>query len=395
MNLTIHTYGYFDALYYVLQALAMFRNSDFYTSLVNSIAIIAGCYYAIRMSCGYSRAMWHVYLLKIGGMLLVINILLLPKTTMVLKDHITKKVNTVDNIPLAFALPVGVLESFGHVITIGFEQIYSPIEEVSNNANHAFSYYNHGMVFGARLKQSLLQTRIRNPEFVSNMSNFIKRCVALPAMIGKQFTKEELVQTDNMWQLVSSNAGEITRIDMVMRDKQEIMTCKLAVNYFTNYWKEEENRIFNEYQKTNFALIGSSSANLNENDLNKYLTKNIETLYGNKFKAKDILRQQMMLASLDDYYSSSYALSRAKMHQESNGFLSGDLASLYLPMMLVIFKAIIYSAFIFLVPMLIISGGWQKYVGYLTVVTSLQLWPALNAVLNMIIGTYSNTIHEK
>ncbi|NRB10201.1 MAG: conjugal transfer protein TraG N-terminal domain-containing protein [Rickettsiaceae bacterium] len=385
MNLTIHTYGYFDALYYVLQALAMFRNSDFYTSLVNSVALLVGCYYAIRMSHGYSRGMWQAYLLKIGGMLLVINILLLPKTTMILKDHITKKINTVDNIPVAFALPVGILESFGHLITVGFEQIYSPIEEASNNPNHAFSYYNYGMVFGARLKQSLLQTRIQNPEFVSNMSNFVKRCVVLPAMIGKQFTKEELVQTDNMWQLVSSNAGNITRIDVTMDNKTQTMTCKQAVKYFENYWPKEEKQILQKYLKANFALTSNSSVNLN-----KYFTKNIESLYDNKFKAKDILRQQMMINSLNDYYSSNYALSRAKMYQESNGFLSGDLASIYLPMMLVIFKAIIYSAFIFLVPMLIISGGWQKYVGYLTVVTSLQLWPALNAVLNMIIGTYSN-----
>ncbi|MES2215239.1 MAG: conjugal transfer protein TraG N-terminal domain-containing protein, partial [Pseudomonadota bacterium] len=48
------------------------------------------------------------------------------------------------------------------------------------------------------------------------------------------------------------------------------------------------------------------------------------------------------------------------------------------------------STFIFLVPLLIFSGGMRSYIFYITAVASLQLWTPLNAVINMIIGTYSN-----
>ncbi|WP_245969300.1 hypothetical protein [Candidatus Rickettsia colombianensi] len=36
------------------------------------------------------------------------------------------------------------------------------------------------------------------------------------------------------------------------------------------------------------------------------------------------------------------------------------------------------------------SGGFAKYMTYLVIIVSLQLWPALNAILNMIMETYSD-----
>jgi hypothetical protein len=44
-----------------------------------------------------------------------------------------------------------------------------------------------------------------------------------------------------------------------------------------------------------------------------------------------------------------------------------------------------------MLPMLIMSGGWGRYLGYLTLVASFQLWAPLNAVLNMFIDIYSST----
>ncbi|WP_375326257.1 conjugal transfer protein TraG N-terminal domain-containing protein [Candidatus Tisiphia endosymbiont of Nemotelus uliginosus] len=259
LDLSIHTYGYYDALYYVLNGLAMLRNSEFYTDLVNSLCILTGCYYCVRMTYSNSNMVWRAYVLKILGMIVLINALLLPTTAMIIKDHVSKKIGKVDNIPMAFALPVGILEEFGHLVTLGFEQVYAPIEALSSSTLPIFSYYNYGMLFGARLKKELRQVRIKDPEFVENMRSFIKQCVVLPAMIGYQFTPKQLIDTPDIWKLVSSKAGTLTRLYLRVGGDVRNVTCKDAANLFENYFAGETNRVIAKNANTEFALASNSA----------------------------------------------------------------------------------------------------------------------------------------
>ncbi len=98
----------------------------------------------------------------------------------------------------------------------------------------------------------------------------------------------------------------------------------------------------------------------------------------------------MMINAIRNY-SSDYGYVRASATQESNWRIAGDLAYTYLPILMSVLKGLVYSSFIFMVPMLIMSGGWSRYLGYLTLVASFQLWAPLNAVLNMFIDIYSST----
>lgn len=82
---------------------------------------------------------------------------------MVIKDHISKDTAKVDHIPLAFAVPVGILEEFGYIITRGFEQAFRPF------SNQKFDYFNYGLLFGQRLKQEVKNVRIKDPVNVNNM----------------------------------------------------------------------------------------------------------------------------------------------------------------------------------------------------------------------------------
>jgi hypothetical protein len=280
------------------------------------------------------------------------------------------------------------------MITIGFEQVYAPIAMVSGNSSSpVFSYYNYGMLFGARLKKELLQVRIKDPEFVENMRSFIKQCIVLPSMIGHQFTPKQLIDTPNIWQLVSDNAGTLTRLYLRSGQSMQNVTCREATNIFEHYFDEEINRIALKNANSEFALARGGADYVESGRsavISNIFKKNIQALYDDNQNAGDILRQQMMINSISDYTTSNYAISRARTNQENSWLLSSDMASLYLPMLLVVIKCIVYASFMFLVPMLIFSGGIAKYTSYLTLVASLQLWPALNAVIKMIIGTYSH-----
>lgn len=400
MDLTIHTYGYIDAMYNTMQAIAMFKQSDAYWYLVQGVWFCMGCFYAVQLAGATNLGQFKSHIYKVLGLCIIVNGLLLPSTHMIIKDHISKDTAKVDHIPLAFAVPVGILEEFGYIITRGFEQAFRPF------SNQSFDYFNYGLLFGQRLKQEVKNVRIKDPVNVNNMREFVKRCVVLPAMIGYRFTKEELFATDNIWKLVKDNAGGLRRVELFepVTRKYESMTCKEGAAYLEKHLfpQEEErilvkfsNRIFNQANDKGVYFTYAEKGQPRNLDLEAslylkhYFKNNIKKAYG-VGSAEDLLKQQMMINAISNFKSGSYSVARARMQHESSSLISSDMASIYLPLMLVVFKCIVYGAFIFVVPMILMSGGFAKYMTYLVIIVSLQLWPALNAILNMIMETYSD-----
>lgn len=382
IELKIHSYGYSELIFHVLQGLAMFRQSDFYPAVLNSMILLVGAFYAIQMAHAKADGLWRQYLLKCFGMIIFANSLLLPKTSMVIEDHVEKSYWKVDNIPLAFSLPVGAIEQFGYILTMGFEQVFSLV-----GSRSALSYYHYGTVFGARLGKEVMQAKIRDPEVVGNMRNFIKRCVILPAAIGHKFSKEELVATANIWGFISKNAGDVTRTDMVVNGSRvhPSPTCKEAVSYFERKFASLNEGFINILSNKFRGAGETAKYNPGARQLNKSVSLAIAGIYGGGYQVDDILKHNMMINAINDYRSGKYATARAQMHQEAGGLLSGDLAEKTLTGSLAIMKVIAYSSFVFLLPLLILSGGFNKYKSWMTMIFSLALWPPLFSILNMVI----------
>ncbi len=382
MDLTIHSYGYSELLFHTLQGLAMFRESNFYPTVINTMVLLVGTYLAMQMAASKAEGQWRQYLLKCLGMIVFVNSLLLPKASMFIRDHVEKSYWKVDNIPLAFALPIGAIESFGHIITMGFEQTFSLV-----GSRSSLLYYHYGTVFGARLAKEVLEAKIRDPEVVGNMRNFIGRCVILPAMIGHKFTKEELVATNDIWGLVSKNAGTLSRVDMTVDGVRvhPSPTCKEAIGYFETKFSSLEGGIITTLSQKFRGAGKGVEYNSGLRQLNKNISTAIAALYDGGHKVDAILKNNMMINAINSYRSGKYATARAQMHQEAGGLLSGDLAEKTLTGSLAVMKVIVYGSFIFLLPMLILTGGFTRYKSWITMAFSLSLWPPLYSILNMVI----------
>jgi hypothetical protein len=382
MDLTIYSYGYSELIYHTLQAIAMFRNSAFYPTVLNAVALASGVILAMRMAASAQEGQWRQYLKQGCGTVIFINMLLLPTTSMSIKDHVDKTFRKVDNIPLAFALPVGMMEDFGHLLAAGFDQVFSLV-----NSRSANSYYHFGTVFGARLSKEVLEAKVRDPEFTVNMRNFIERCVVLPSMIGQQFTKEELLATKDMWGLVSKKAGTLTRVDMTIDGVRQIPSpnCKQAVPYFEKKFNIAQQDLLTKMANKFRGAGESAQYNSTKRQLNKNLSANIEALYNNEQKVGDILKNNMMINAMNNYRAGKYAGARAQMHAESGGLLSADMAEKTLTGSLTVMKIMIYGSYIFIFPLLVLTGGFKKYGMWILGAFSLQLWPPLFTMLNMVI----------
>ena len=385
MELTIHTYGHIDAMFYTLNAIAMLMNHKAGEALMSTMAIGTVVYYACKMS--YAGNGYKVYLSKAMGMLAMMYFLLLPRADMLIYDHVSKKKEVVDNLPVGFALPVGVLEGFGDFLTSVFEQAFT----MPNNTN----YSDYGMVFGARLVQESRNWRIRSPEFLENMSNFVDRCIMVDAMIGHYYTPEQLITTDNIWQLVKEHAGTLRQVTIRQGRTRQMMSCKdAATKVIEPAFGLEIAALTKSYEGTDFGEAGGVQYTIRKlvkiaGNFKKNVTLSFSDYLGVNEKAEDLIRQQMMINSLKNY-SDEYGYARASATQESNWLIAGDLAATYLPILMSVLKCLVYSSFIFLFPLLFLSGGWARYLGYLSLIASFQLWAPLNSVLNMFIDIYSS-----
>ena len=392
IKFAIHTYGHFDAMFYVLNGIKMIMNSDFTDSMIKLMAMIATSYYALLGMSSANEGRIGTYFLKTAGMIMVITALLMPKADMLVVDRVSGKKEIVTGLPYAFVLPVGILEAFGAGITSLFEQAFAPVGSAP--------YKDYGMIFGQRIVQEAKNWRISNPEFIRNMDVFLERCGVLEAQIGYRFTPEDVMNETDLFKLFTDNAGTFRKVDFRINKKRTSLTCKEAGAALKKYMKQEMGFLSFKYKKSDFAIAGGGDMlrleSIEDGRLNQLLARNLELGYagalGVESKAEDIIRQNMMINSLKDFNNKSdlYGYTRAAGIQNSNWAISGELAKEYLPLLLNIMKALIYASFIFIVPLMILGGGMDKYLKYCVVVFSLQIWPALNSVLNLFIELYSH-----
>jgi conjugal transfer mating pair stabilization protein TraG len=384
IQFAVHTYGHYEAMFYVLNGIKMIMSSDFADSMIKLMALIATSYYALKGMATASAGGAGQSILKTASMLLLITALLLPKADMMVIDRISGKKDVVSGLPYAFVLPVGSLEAIGAGITSLFEQAFTPVSSMA--------FKDYGLIFGQRLVQESRNWRISNPEFASNMNSFLKRCVVLEASMGTRFTPDDVFNSKDIFGLVTQKAGTFRLVDLRVNKKLERVNCKEAGAILKNYLKPELDFLNFKYKNREFSIAGNG----NSVQINNLLNKNLEIAYntslGIKDSAANILKQGMMINALKDYtnMSDTYGYTRADELQKSNWKISGDLAKEYLPIFLNIMKCLVYASFIFIVPLMILSGGVGQYLKYCTVVFSLQIWPALNSVLNLFIELYSN-----
>ena len=384
IQFAVHTYGHFDAMFYVLNGIKMIMNSGFMDSMIKLMALVTTSYYSIRGMAAASQGGTGHYFLKTAGMLILITSLLIPKADMLVVDRISGKKEVVSGLPYAFVLPVGILEAMGAGITSLFEQAFSTVSSMP--------YKDYGLIFGQRLVQESRNWRIGNPEFASNMNTFIKRCIVLEAMIGSRFTPDDVFDSTDIFKLVTEKAGTFRQVDFIVDKNFHRINCKEAGAILKTYLPTEVEFLKFKYKKSEFSLAGSRGGI----GMQQLLTRNLELGYAASFgikdqSAADIIRQNLMINAIKDWgnISDKYGYTRADDLQKSNWKIAGELAKEYLPLLLNIMKALIYASFIFMLPMMILSGGMARYLKYCTVVFSLQIWPALNAVLNLFIELYS------
>ncbi len=408
----VYTIGGGEIVFNIMQAVALCLNGG--SGLLDALLRIGGlcgafiAYYIILYG-----SPWEI--IKSWGLpvLLIMNMLFVPSTTIWVKDTITNYSYKVDNVPYGLAVFASATSQLGKAITEVVEQNFSLPDDLT--------YQKTGMLFGSNILEKAKTFKITNRNFKENMRNFVGQCVKYDIMLNHKYTFDDLVSTNDIWSLVSSNPSNIRGFFWQPEGggKAQYVTCKTAVNKFNALWAKELDRSYSFLGRKFFSgrFINRKSGDSSKFRMDSAVEQALQTeMKSHLFdvtsylgdiasNAEETLKQTLMINAVSDAASENskqagnpltYAETRALLQQNSTFETVGKLASKLLPIMKAVIEALAYACFIFVIPLCMVPQGYKFLFNWLAVLVWLQAWPPMYAILNFImnIAARSATLAE-
>lgn len=389
MEYEIYTFGNGEILQGVFNSIAACLNGHTGTLYepLKRIGMILGMFWA---------ALYAVYgdMMKplthwILPMSVITTLLFAPQASVWIHDPVTKFHQKVDHIPYGLAAFAGYVSKFGNIITEQVEKVFTLPDDLK--------YQKSGFLFAGNIIQQAKSFHITNEDLAENMRGFVGQCILYDAMLGRKYTVDDLRHSDDIWELVSTNASPV-RSFLWKEPRQvgeagtrpEIITCREGVARFNRLWGQELDRsatIFGKKIFGNHALINGRA------ELLKYLPLSYGALGNIAKSAQEIIQQQMMIYSIVDGIEANgaavgnaqnFAARRAYLQQRSTYETLGAMAGETLPTMKAVLEAIAYACFLFIIPMALLPFGYQFLLRWAQILLWLQMWAPLYAILNYV-----------
>ena len=214
----------------------------------------------------------------------------------------------------------------------------------------------------------------------------IHECVILESLSGGKYTVDDLRRSNDIWDLVKTNAHPIYGFSYRGKDGTEILTCKEGAKLIDKDLKEQVGKV-STYMGRKLKLDAKNNASdqVFANFFKTELTDSFQFMSGLAADAEKILKQEMLINAIEDART-SYAVAKATTQQREWNLTTGEMASTMLLTMKIVLETLAYSAFIFVAIMMMLPGGLNLFSKYLGILIWLQLWAPLYAVLNMVLS---------
>jgi len=389
MAYEIYTFGNGEVLSGVFNSIAMCMNGDTGTLFepLKRMALILGTFWAAVSALGGDQA--KVLTHWIVPMAIFMNVLFVPTTSVWIHDPITHYHQKVDNVPHGLAAFASYTSKIGYHITEEVEKVFTLPDDLR--------YQKSGSLFASNIMQKAKSFHITNADLEENMRSFVGQCVLYDAMLGRKYTIDDLRNTDDIWGLISENPSPVR--SFLWRDPKEgdaprgrpdIISCAEGVAKINHLWALELDRSANLFGKKIFGKNGLVNPKA---ELLKYLPIAYAQLGNIAKDASEIIKQQMMIyAVVEGVESNSTALGnapnfaarRAYLQQRTTYETLGAMAGETLPIMKAVLEAIVYSFFLFVIPLSLLPSGYKYLMTWGQSLLWLQMWAPLYAVLNYI-----------
>lgn len=364
MSMTVVTYGGGEILHSVFDAVAMLiygKGGVFQPLIV--IGVSCGTVWAV--SKAFFTAQADAFLGRFFiPLVAVLGLFTLPSTSVRIEDKLTNRSYKVDHIPWALAKVAEAVSTTGDYITRAFETVMHVPNDTSYNAT--------GMIFGAETALDISRYKISNAALEQNLKRFSKQCIFYDLALGK-YAINDLKKTTDLWNFLEAHSSKVRMIPYTNpsepQAKMAYLTCQKALQEMRPFFEKERN-----YHAAQ--------------DLVKNLPLTYQALTGLRKSQEELIGQQLMMHVVSgELGSQAFAESRAHAQQKSTYLVLGSLASSSLITMRAVLESLIYAAFIFVIPLSVLPGGFSFLSNWLWLTVWLQLWPPFFAIINYVMQT--------
>lgn len=313
-------------------------------------------------------------------------IAIVPKASVVIEDVRSRTVYTVDNVPLSMAFFASVTSRIGHWMTQTYETAFIPVDVAK--------YSSFGAVYPQRVMEVLQRTGPVTVEGRETLQSVLKSCV-LPEVILDSGKADQLMASSDLWATVKAS-GWVNPARLAVMPDGSVKKCPEAIAELDAVLTNVELPALQRWvglklnpQDASVAL--SIAANITQ-------TENL--LLGISRSAESSLKHSLMLTALPKVMAghavetagpaamaSTLARAQGNLAGEINYRTMAKMAEDSLPKIRNALEFVVIAMFPVVALIALVSGTGMSSVvrSYVTLLLTVQLWPALSSVVNYLV----------
>ena len=312
-----------------------------------------------------------------------------PKTTVSIQDIRSETVYTVDNVPLGIGVFGSIANRAGYWLSRLYEDAFAPVDVAR------FSRF--GAVYPERILEVLQSVGPVTVEGMSTIKAVVTGCI-VPELLTDQTKAARLIKSTDIWKDVSA-AGWVNPARLTALPTGEVKKCPDAMKYADDIMRDVELPALKMKLGAKLAPDHASPEAVITSALPQ-----AEGLLLNLSRTMDAsLKHSLMLSAIpeaaagaaagkDDPLSAAVGLAKAQgnLASEINYRTMAKIAQDALPKIRNALEFIVIGAFPVIVLMALVSGSAMGSIvrSYVTLLVTIQVWPALSSIVNYLMITY-------
>lgn len=385
--MTIHVLAAGDLFTDVLNAITAFMNQNDFLDLLRISALIG----IIMITAGFLKSRDPMIFAKwFLGYVVCTNLLLIPKTSVLIEDIATQKKIMVANVPVVFAATASILTSVGFGLAQAYDMIFATPGD--------FDYTRTGALFGARLIEAAHDFKIVDPILKEEMDHYFRSCVVGDIRINKKYSVGDLATSTNIWDVISKKASPL-RMTVV---NNTLVTCEEAsrAEGVHSLRTRLEAEIHKNYNFFGINLFGRQKKTEYEALFETHLTSAAQYYQGLTDTSTNIFLQAMMINGMQDsinHYQAftdntasvvNHEFTKSQVQHRWSWAVLGLKAVWFLPLLHTNLLLILFGVFPLVLAFSSVPGGERIFKGYVQFFISLQCWPVFFAIINHTMTKY-------
>ncbi len=385
--ITIHVLGFGELYQQLLNALAAFMGQSFFESFLRLTALVG----ILMGTVGFLKERNPlVYVKWVMSYVLVLQLVITPKTTVGIYDISAQEERVVSNVPVVFAATASLVTTIG----VGLAETYDALLSLPDD----LTYTKTGSLFGAKLIQASRDFRITNPSLKEEMNGYIRNCVVGDIRLNHKYSVHDLSTTQHIWDLISQHASGVRMTEV----NHKLVTCKEASQKqgANSLYPKLEAEIKKAYTLFGVELFGHAKKTSFEQLFETHLTSSFDYYQLMTDTSANIFLQTMMINAIGDgikdyqAFTDSTAgvlnnqVTKSQLQHRWSWAIAGLKAAWFLPILHTLLTVLLFGIFPIIIGMSTVPNGAAIFRGYLQFFISLQFWPVLFAILNSAMTLY-------